>query len=69
MDAKREGRLETGGGQQKRARAKESTTEVIVNLRGDGEIGHTMEDMGHCYCNYNPKSFVVDTCWGCGIGF
>ena len=83
MDNKREGRSETGGGRRKRARAKDSTTEVTGNLRGKFGIGHTIEDMRHLYCNDNTKDLqrnrksrgerewplVVDTCWGCRIGF
>ena len=52
---KRGVRSETGGGWQKRARAKESTTEVTHNLRGDCEREHTVEDMSYLHCNNNPK--------------
>ena len=83
MDDKKEGRSETSGRRQKRARAKESTTEVTGNSRGDCKIGHTMEDTRHLYCNDNQKDLkrnrrsrgnkerplVVDICWVCGKGF
>ena len=70
-------------GQRKRTQLKESTAEVIHNLRGDCEEGHTLEDMKHLVSNENTKylkrnrkkkgvkewPLVVDTCWGYGIEF
>ena len=56
MDIKREGKLETGEGRRrgKRARAKESTTEVTGDLKGKFEIRHMMDNMRYLYCNGNP---------------
>ena len=49
MEDKREGQSETNGGRRKISRAKESTTEVTHDLRGDYERRHTMEDMRYCF--------------------
>ena len=55
MDYTREGQSETGGGQQKKARAIKSTPEVTHDLREDCKGRHTIEDTRHLYCNENPK--------------
>ena len=39
----------------KQVQAKESTTEVTQDLRGDCERGHMMEDMRHHCCNENYR--------------
>ena len=83
MEENREWGPTINGGQRKRSQAKESTTELMYNLRGTCEGTHTMEDMRHLVCNENTRDLkknrkkkrvkewpvVVDTCWGYGIGF
>ena len=67
------------GGQRRRARVKDSCTEVVGNLRGNYEEGHTMEDMKYLVSNEDRNylkrnrnkewPLIVDTCWGCGHEF
>ena len=55
MEEKREGRPNTKGGQQKRTRVKDPTTEGIHDLKGGCERTHTMEEMKHCVWNENTR--------------
>ena len=62
-----------------RTQVRESTTEVVGNLRGNCEEGHTMEDVKYLVSNEDRNylkrnrnkewPLIVDTCWGCGNGF
>ena len=83
MEENRDGRPNTNGGRRKRTHVKESTTEVIHDLRGNYEGTHTMEDMTYLVWNTNTRDLkrnkrkqgvkewplVVDTCWRCGNEF
>ena len=83
MEENREWGPTINGGQRKRSQAKESTTELMYNLRGTCEGTHTMEDMTYLVWNTNTRDLkrnkrkqgvkewplVVDTCWRCGNEF
>ena len=66
-------------GRRRRTRVNDSSTEVVGNLRGNCEKGHTMEDMKYLVSNDDQNylkrnrnkvwPLIVDRCWGCGHEF